>query len=693
MLLASLACLTVALSIEPASAGPRTPASVATQVPGNGLIAFTSTRSGDSEIFAMNPDGSAQKDLTKDHGSSDSQPAWSPDGSRIAFTSDRTGTNEIWVMNADGTGQVQLTTDAAPVSDSQPAWSPDGTRIAFTRDPDGTGTNAQILSMNATDGAGQVQLTTDPPPVSNSQPAWSPDGTRIAFTSNRDGNDEVYLMNADGTAQADLTNDPAADSKPAFSPDQGTKVVFQSDRTGDEEIYWTQVPNGSPLQIALQSDLTFNAASDAEPSWQPMVPYAAPATPIQHIVIIYEENHSFDNILGVFCNANKRCDGATHGQLPDGTTMKLPKAKDLVVQAGHDYPDQIAAINGGAMNGWPNVTHCDVTTGYECYQQFVPHQIPTITALATTYALSDRFFELDPVSSWASHLELVASNTTGFYTGDHEGTGSRGARGWGCDSNLVGLWWPASPSLNPTPWGTAPTCVPGLDGAGPYIPSPVPWAPTILNRIDEAGLTWKLYSVQQGGGYGWSICPTFGQCLDGPQRTNWTDAYNFPTDALAGTLPSLSIVTPHIVDSAHNGRFMSRGDNWIATTVNAVMQGPDWSSTAIFITFDDCGCFYDHVPPPAGLGLRLPLLIVSPYAKPAYTDHTVASQGSFQAFIEHVFGLAPLSWRDRNAYDLLGAFNFGQQPLAPIHLTPAPIAAWKIRYDATHPMNPNTPDD
>ncbi|HYT30887.1 MAG TPA: hypothetical protein VEN82_08920, partial [Actinomycetota bacterium] len=154
MLLASLACLTVALSIEPASAGPRTPASVATQVPGNGLIAFTSTRSGDSEIFAMNPDGSAQKDLTKDHGSSDSQPAWSPDGSRIAFTSDRTGTNEIWVMNADGTGQVQLTTDAAPVSDSQPAWSPDGSRIAFTRDPDGTGTNAQILSMNATDGTG-----------------------------------------------------------------------------------------------------------------------------------------------------------------------------------------------------------------------------------------------------------------------------------------------------------------------------------------------------------------------------------------------------------------------------------------------------------------------------------------------------------------------------------------------------------
>jgi len=147
----------VGLSIQPASAGERQPAAVSTQVPGNGLIAFTSTRSGDSEVFAMNPDGSAQKDLTKDHSSSDSQPAWSPDGSRIAFVSDRTGTNEIWVMNADGTGQVQLTTDTAPVTDTQPAWSPDGTRIAFTRDPDGTGTNAQIFVMNSADGSGHFE--------------------------------------------------------------------------------------------------------------------------------------------------------------------------------------------------------------------------------------------------------------------------------------------------------------------------------------------------------------------------------------------------------------------------------------------------------------------------------------------------------------------------------------------------------
>src|SRR5438552_14911873 len=102
---------------------------------GNGLIAFTSDRSGDSDVYVMGADGSNQVDLTNDSGS-DSQPAWSPDGTHIAFTSDRSGDSEVYVMGADGSNQVDLTNDSG--SDSQPAWSPDrGSRILFTSDRTG----------------------------------------------------------------------------------------------------------------------------------------------------------------------------------------------------------------------------------------------------------------------------------------------------------------------------------------------------------------------------------------------------------------------------------------------------------------------------------------------------------------------------------------------------------------------------
>src|SRR5262249_51510097 len=87
---------------------------------------------------------------------------------------------------------------------------------------------------------------------------------------------------------------------------------------------------------------------------------------------------------------------------------------------------------------------------------------------------------------------------------------------------------------------------------------------------------------------------------------------------------------------------------------------PDWASTAVFITYDDCGCFYDHVPPPKGLGIRVPMVIISPYAKPGFTDSNVASFSSMLAFTEHVFGLSPLSDRDASAYDFADSFDFGQ---------------------------------
>jgi phospholipase C len=135
---------------------------------------------------------------------------------------------------------------------------------------------------------------------------------------------------------------------------------------------------------------------------------------------------------------------------------------------------------------------------------------------------------------------------------------------------------------------------------------------------------------------------------------------------------------------------MIAGDNWIGQVVQAIENGPDWNSTAIFITYDDCGCFYDHVPPPSGLGIRVPMVIVSPYAVPEGNDSNVASFASLLAFTEHTFGLSPLSNVDANAYDYAGSFNFSQQPRRGIPMVQTPVPKWEQRWVAAHPQDDPT---
>ncbi len=414
---------------------------------------------------------------------------------------------------------------------------------------------------------------------------------------------------------------------------------------------------------------------------------------IKHVVYIIQENHSFDNVLGAWCVQQQRCDGATTGQLSStGQTIPLGKASDFVVNVAHTGRAQDQAIDGGKMDGFDQIPTCDAAHHYHCYTQYQPSQIPDATALASNFAVSDRTFEDQASASWGSHVSAVAATFDNFI-GSIPTNGS--GAGWGCDSGKVTGW--TSPSGVTS---RVPSCVPdySLDPAqypngGAFEPTPVQHVPTIMDQLGQAGKNWKIYAGLGGPsntqGYGWAICPTFADCIYTPQNKNLVAASDVVGDAQSGSLPALSIVTPNQANSQHNGRSMAVGDDWIGSVVSAIQNGPDWKSTAIFLTWDDCGCFYDHVPPPAGDGIRVPMIMVSPYARPGYTDSTNASFASVLAFTEHAFGLPALGTNDANAYDFSGSFDYSQAPLPPVKMVTRSIPAPERRLISATPADPD----
>jgi phospholipase C len=197
---------------------------------------------------------------------------------------------------------------------------------------------------------------------------------------------------------------------------------------------------------------------------------------------------------------------------------------------------------------------------------------------------------------------------------------------------------------------------------------------TLADRLEEAGISWKYYAPGFGqSGYIWSAFDAIDQIRNTPL---WDEKVvsdtQFVADASAGELPAVSWLVTGGGKSEHPPASTCMGENWTVDQINAVIQGGLWSSTAIFLTWDDFGGFYDHVPPRQadafGLGPRVPLLIISPYAKHGYISHTEYEFSSVLKFIETRFGLTPLCERDLLANDLLDSFNFHRRPLPPLIL-------------------------
>jgi TolB protein len=227
--------------------------------PNGKTIAFTKARGGyfTYDIYTMGG-GSGVRNLTN-HYDTDWQPAFSPDGKSIVFTRDD---QDLYVMNADGTGVRTLTHLPDEFYSETPAWSPDATKIAFVGtsfDAEGNGIT-DIWTVNA-DGTDPTRLTDDP--AADIDPAWSPDGTKIAYCSGRRGAD-VYVMNADGTDQRDLTlTDSLGEMDPAWSPD-GTKIAFVGFRNGSQEIFKIKTDGTGSTNLTNTPGI-----QETQPDWGP----------------------------------------------------------------------------------------------------------------------------------------------------------------------------------------------------------------------------------------------------------------------------------------------------------------------------------------------------------------------------------------------------------------------------------------
>ncbi|HZQ22553.1 MAG TPA: alkaline phosphatase family protein [Terriglobales bacterium] len=393
---------------------------------------------------------------------------------------------------------------------------------------------------------------------------------------------------------------------------------------------------------------------------QPSNGKAQDITSINHFVFIIQENRSFDSYFGTFPGAN----GATTGTISTGQVIPLSHSGDqLPRDLHHDRGGAMQAIDNGRMDRFDLINSstapCNFAGDYACFSQLYQQDLPNYWTYATSFVLSDNTFSSLTGASFPNHLYTIAAQAGGTVGNPMVGQITQNA--WGCDSG-------------------ADTTVAVLDDEGnPSYVFPCFDFTTLADSLQGAGLSWKYYAAQQNvPGYLWSAFDAINHIRNTSLwTTNVVSNDQFVTDALAGNLPAVSWVTPSQLGSEHPPGSTCAGENWVVSLVNAVMQGPDWNSTAIVVTWDDFGGLYDHVAPPSvdqfGLGPRVPLLVISPYAKQSggkgYISHVQLEFSSFLKTVEERFGLPALTDRDANINDLLDAFDFTQTPLPPMVLT------------------------
>jgi phospholipase C len=380
---------------------------------------------------------------------------------------------------------------------------------------------------------------------------------------------------------------------------------------------------------------------------------ARPRTPIEHVVIVVQENRSFDDFFATFPGA----DGATSGQTHTGATYPLKKSDLIQIpDLCHSYECYRWAYDHEKMDGFDLGAILVGTSGLAPYQYVDPAQIAPYWVMARRYVLGDHMFQTQGSSSFVAHQDLIAGDTA--FAPDERAIDVPNALPWGCDA----------------PAGTRTGAIRQF---GQYIPLGGPFPcykyKTLRDLLDARGLSWKYYtpSIQprQAGGRIWNAFDAIDAVRNGPEwLTNVSSPNtNLFADLRGGTLPAVSWVIPQGGDSDHPGFKSDTGPSWVAQVVNAIGKSKYWSSTAIVVVWDDWGGLYDHVPPPqlgyGGLGFRVPMLVISPYARRGYVSHTQYEFASILKFAEDNWRLGRLGHNDRRATSIADCFDFSQRPL------------------------------
>jgi len=361
------------------------------------------------------------------------------------------------------------------------------------------------------------------------------------------------------------------------------------------------------------------------------------ANPIQHTVFILKENHTFDNYFGTFPGA----DGVSRGITSTGQNVMLTPMQDAYQgDLCNGWDCAIEAINNGRMDRFDLIS-----PGLDAYVYAPEQNIPNYWAYAHRFVLADRYFTSVHGPSLPNHLFTIAAQSGGAI--DNVSSSHTGVN---CDG---------------TPGGTV--TVISADGKRAEQ-SPCFDLTTLPDRLNAAGITWRYY-IESGNG----VFDTIRKFHGNPSWSkNISTTAQFVSDAQTGNLPAMSWVIPPYSASEHPPNSICDGENWTTATLSELMQGPAWGTTAVFITYDDFGGFYDHAAPPQvdqfGLGPRVPLLIISPFARKGYVSHTLYEHSSILKFVETRYGLSPLTVRDAGASDMLDSFDFNQAPQPPLIL-------------------------
>jgi phospholipase C len=416
---------------------------------------------------------------------------------------------------------------------------------------------------------------------------------------------------------------------------------------------------------------------------------AAGIDKVKHVVVIYMENRSFDNLYGQFEGADGLTQAKTEnitqldatGQ-PYTTLPPVPRSSafptnlpnnyfnidqyvpnDLVTpDVTHQFYQEQLQINGGKMNRFAQYnTTKGLTMGY-----YTTKLIP-LYELAKKYTLCDRFFHSAFGGSFLNHQWLIAAatpvfpNAPGTMIAQLDSTGKMIKDG----------------SVTPDGYAINTTNSVNLHPKNANLTRLVPnqTHATIGDRLSEKNISWAWYAG------GWNIADTGGTprmfsyhhqpfayfTNYGPgtaaRKEHLKDESDFIVAAKNGTLPAVSFVKPTGVENEHpGGSAVKIAENHAVALINAVLNGPNGKDAVIILTYDENGGFWDHVAPPVidrwGPGSRIPALIISPFAKKGYVDHTTYETVSILAFIEKRWKLKPLTKRDQHADPLSHAFDF-----------------------------------